>query len=78
MNGSILTSFLSFDWKIAALIAERNDLGQPAPVVYVSGEEVSIYETSYWLVVMLKALFCHTLLVLFLFSNSCLACYFHC
>ncbi|GMY34390.1 dna repair protein rada [Fagus crenata] len=25
--------------QIAALIAERNDLGQPAPVVYVSGEE---------------------------------------
>nr|XP_023912106.1 uncharacterized protein LOC112023714 isoform X2 [Quercus suber] len=25
--------------QIAAMIAERNDLGQPAPVVYVSGEE---------------------------------------
>lgn len=33
-------SLLTFDWKIAALIAEGHALGQPAPVVYVSGEEV--------------------------------------
>lgn len=37
------------------MIAERNDLGQPAPVVYVSGEEVSVCETSYWLVALMKA-----------------------
>lgn len=28
-------------WKIAAHIAERHDPGVPAPVLYVSGEEVS-------------------------------------
>jgi hypothetical protein len=40
LNNSVLISFLTFDWKIAALIAEGHDLGRPAPVVYVSGEEV--------------------------------------
>ena len=28
-------------WKIAALVAEGSDIGGAAPVLYVSGEEVS-------------------------------------
>ena len=35
-------SILRLNWKMAAIIAEGRDLGDSAPVVYVSGEEVSI------------------------------------
>jgi hypothetical protein len=38
-----MISFLTFVWKIAALIAEGHNLGRLAPVVYVSGEEVIFY-----------------------------------
>lgn len=31
------------NWKMASLIAEGHELGKAAPVVYVSGEEVSIF-----------------------------------
>lgn len=30
------------NWQMAAIIAEGRDVGEPAPVVYVSGEEVSL------------------------------------
>ncbi len=33
INNSVLISFLTFDWKIAELIAEGHDFGRPAPVV---------------------------------------------
>ena len=35
-------SILRLNWKMAAIIAEGRDLGDSAPVVYVSDEEVSI------------------------------------
>lgn len=38
---------MSLNGKIAAMLAEGSDFSKPAPVIYVSGEEVSFAFVAY-------------------------------
>ena len=62
---------LNLNWKIAAIIAEGHDIGGSSPVVYVSGEEVSVSCARY---LFIKLCFLHILV--YLPSNFCLSSYF--
>ena len=70
----ILCSYqiLHLKLKIAAIIAEGHD-DRSSPVVYVSGEEVSVSWSRF---LFLKLCYFHILLLIYLLSNFCLVFYF--
>lgn len=41
LNSFLFSNINYSNWKIAAIISERQALGEPSRVIYVSGEEVS-------------------------------------
>lgn len=55
------------NWQMAAIIAEGRDVGEPAPVVYVSGEEVSLLLLI--IAFSFKAWLCHAVFIFQLYNS---------